>query len=185
MRVLGQPQDSFRSAFALRQPLPVSIARNSPTLIQWRAVLLVNGPVDHDDAHVPVPLSFSPSCAAALRMAGTIAPNAELRRFQAVPIPFSGLTRDGVGSDMARELWSEATKEWSAWAAAVDPATAPPGIEIISGGSTETMAQRAAGKPDLIAMGAHTRSGLLLNVLGSFFTDLTVTPPCDVLIART
>jgi len=149
-----------------------------------RPVLLVNDPVDHDYARALVPVSFSPSCAAALRMAGTIAPDAALRSFHAVPIPFQGLTGDGPGSEMARELCREATRERDAWTATLDPAIIPREIEIISGGRSETMARMAAGRPDLIAVGAHTRSGFSPNVLGSFVTDLIVTPPCDVLVAR-
>lgn len=149
-----------------------------------RPVLLVNDPVDQDYARVLAPVSFSPSCAAALRIVVTIAPDAELRSFHAVPIPFQGLTGDGPGSDMARALCDEAAKERDAWTATLDPATNPPEIEIISGGRTETMARMAAGRPDLIAVGAHTRSGFSPNVLGSFVTDLIVTPPCDVLVAR-
>jgi nucleotide-binding universal stress UspA family protein len=149
-----------------------------------RPVLLVNDPVDHDYARILVPVSFSPSCAAALRVARTIAPNAELRSFHAVPIPFQGLTGDGPGSDMARELCRKATKERDAWTATLDPSTLPCEIEIISGGRSETMARMAAGRPDLIAVGAHTRSGFSPNVLGSFVTDLIVRPSCDVLVAR-
>ena len=149
-----------------------------------RPVLLVNDPVDHDYARVLVPVSFSPSCAAALQMARTIAPGAELRSFHAVPIPFSGLTGDGPGSAMARELSDEAAKERDAWTATLDPATNPPDIEIISGGRSEIMSRLTAVRPDLIAVGAHTRSGFSPNVLGSFVTDLIVTPPCDILVAR-
>jgi len=149
-----------------------------------RPVLLVNDPADHDYARVLVPVSFSPSCAAALRMAGIIAPEAELRSFHAVPIPFAGLTGDGPGSTMARELCDAAEKERDAWIATLDPVTNLPEIEIISGGRTETMARMAAGRPDMIAVGAHTRKGFSPNLLGSFVTDLIGTPPCDVLVVR-
>lgn len=148
------------------------------------AVLLVNDPADHDYVHVLVPVSFSSSCAAALRMAGTIAPGAELRSFHAVPTPFSGLTGEGPGSAMARELCREAEKERDAWTATFEPATTPPEIEVISGGITEIMARMMAEQPDLIAVGAHTRSGFSPNVLGSFVTDLIVAPPCDILVVR-
>ena len=149
-----------------------------------RPVLLVNDPADHDYARVLAPVSFSPSCAVALRMAQTIAPDAELRSFHAVHVPFSGLTGDGPGSVMARALCDEATTERDAWTATLDPSLTRPEIEIISGGRTETMARMAAGRPDLIAVGAHTRRGFSPNVLGSFVTDLIVMPPCDVLVVR-
>lgn len=149
-----------------------------------RPVLLVSDPVDRDYASVLVPVSFSPSCAAALRMAGIIAPDAELRSFHAVPIPFVGLTGDGPDSDVAHAMRDEAAKQRDAWVATFDPATIRPEIEIISGGRTEIMARMSAGRPDLIAVGAHTRSGFSPDVLGSFVTDLIATPPCDILVAR-
>jgi nucleotide-binding universal stress UspA family protein len=46
------------------------------------------------------------------------------------------------------------------------------------------MERLAAIKPDLVAVGAHTRSGFLPNVLGSFVTDLIHSPPCDLLVSR-
>src|SRR5690606_19447099 len=111
-------------------------------------------------------------------------PGRELRSFHAVPIPFRGLTGDGPGSHMGRELGNQATKERDAWTATLDQAITPREIEIISGDRTETMARLSAERPDLIAVGAHTRGGFSPNVLGSFVTDLIVTPPCDVLVAR-
>lgn len=162
-----------------RESTMVRIVRGS-----LRPVLLVNDPVDHDYARILVPVSFSPSCAAALRAVGTIAPDAELRSFHAVPIPFQGLTGDGPGSDTARELCKEATKERDAWIATLDPAFLPPEIEIISGGRSETMARMTAERPDLIAVGAHTRRVFSPSVLGSFVTDLIAMPPSDVLVAR-
>ncbi|MBM3615898.1 MAG: universal stress protein [Alphaproteobacteria bacterium] len=59
-----------------------------------------------------------------------------------------------------------------------------PEIEIISGGRTVTMERLAQIKPDLVVLGAHTRSGFLPNVLGSFVTDLIHSPPCDLLVSR-
>lgn len=149
-----------------------------------RPVLLVKDRADDDYARALVPVSFSPSCAAALRMARTIAPGAELRSYHAVAIPYSGLTGEGPDSDTARALSAEAAKERDAWLATLDPAIQKAEIEIMIGGRTETMARMTADRPDLVAVGAHTRSGLAPNELGGFVTDLIVWPPCDVLVAR-
>lgn len=149
-----------------------------------RPVLLVNEPVAQDYARVLVPVSFSPSCAAALRMAGVVAEGAHIRSFHAVPIPYSGLTGEGPGSAAARELCDLATRQRDAWSAGLDLPPALPEIEIISGGITETIGRMMAVAPDLIAVGAHTRSGFAPNVLGSFVTDLIFAPPCDLLVAR-
>ncbi len=149
-----------------------------------RPVLLVRNPADHDYARVLAPVCFSPSCASALLAVRAIAPRAELRSFHAVPIPFSGLTGDGPGSAMARELCAEATAERDRWQASFDQRPDPINIEIISGYLSEIMARLTVDRPDLIAVGAHTRSGFVPSVLGSFVTDLIVTPPCDVLVVR-
>lgn len=146
-----------------------------------RPVLLVKDLPNTDYARVLVPVSFSPACAAALRVARDIAPKADLRSFHAVPTPFAGLTGDGPGSVMAQQLRAEATIERDAWAAV--PGDMPE-VEIISGGRSETMERLSAGRPDLIAVGAHTRNGFVPNVLGSFVTDLIHTPPCDLLVTR-
>lgn len=149
-----------------------------------RPVLLVKDLPVNDQARVLIPVSFSPACAAAMRIAQEIAPRAEVRSFHAVPIPFAGLTGDGPGSAMAQELRAEATKERDGWLAGLGISDGIPDVEIISGGRSETMERLAVARPDLIAVGAHTRSGFLPDVLGSFVTDLIHTPPCDLLVTR-
>lgn len=149
-----------------------------------RPVLLVRDPADHDYARALVPVSFSPSCARALQAVRAIAPSAELRSFHAVSIPFSGLTGEGPDGAMARDLCAEAAAERDRWVATLTQGPNPANIEIMLGGRTEIMARLTAERPDLIGVGAHTRNGFLPNVLGGFVTDLMVTPPCDVLVAR-
>lgn len=149
-----------------------------------RPVLLVKDIPNHDYARVLVPVSFSPACAAAMRMAKAIAPSAEMRSFHAVPIPFAGLTGDGPGSAMAQELCVQAEKERDVWLAGLGMTEGLPEVEIISGGRSQTMERLASARPELIAVGAHTRSGFLPNVLGSFVTDLIHTAPCDLLVTR-
>lgn len=147
-------------------------------------VLLVSDPADRDYEQVLVPVSFSPACAAALRIAGTMAPQARMRAFHAVPVPFWGFTRQGPDSAMAQDLRQTAEAERDHWVSTLGPDIAVPEIEIISAGRIETMSRLAAEDPDLVVVGAHTRSGYAPNVLGSFVTDLIQAPPCDVLVAR-
>lgn len=147
-------------------------------------VLLVSGPADHDYEQVLVPVSFSPACAAALRIAGVVAPKARMRAFHAVPVPFWGFTRQGPDSATAQELRQTAEAERDNWVSSLGPDIAVPQIEIISAGRIETMSRLAAEDPDLVVVGAHTRGGYAPNVLGSFVTDLIQAPPCDVLVAR-
>ncbi|MCZ0963407.1 universal stress protein [Paracoccus sp. EF6] len=157
----------------------VRIVRASP-----RPVLLVNDTADHDYTRVLLPVSFSPACAAAMRIAGMVAPGARIQSFHAVPIPFPGFIGEGPDGATARDLCRQAEKERDTWVATLDPEIAVPEIEIVSAGRIETMSRMAAEKPDLIAVGAHTRVGFSPNVLGSFVTDLIKNPPCDVLVAR-
>lgn len=170
-----------------RRPL-VDLVRDSTMVRIVRAsrrpVLLVKDLPNQDYAKVLVPVSFSPACAAALRTARTIAPKAEMRSFHAVPVPFAGLTGDGPGSAMAKDLCAEAERERDLWLAGLSLEGPLPEIEIISGGRSVTMERLAAIKPDLLVVGAHTRSAFLPNVLGSFVTDLIHSPPCDLLVSR-
>lgn len=147
-------------------------------------VLLVSDPADHDYRQVLVPVGFSPACAAAVRKAAEIAPQARLQAFHAAPVPFRGMTGEGPDSATARDLRAQAEAERDAWLATLGPAVRPPEVEIVSAGRIEVMNRMAAQKPDLVAVGAHMRSGLAPNVLGSFVTDLIRRPPCDVLVAR-
>lgn len=149
-----------------------------------RPVLLVRDPADHDYAKVLVPVSFSPACAAALRIARTLAPKSDMRTFHAVLTPFSGLTGEGPDSATASAMQAEAAEDQAAWRAAHDPDNTLPETEILTGGRSEIMMRMSADKPDLIAVGAHTRAGYAPYTLGSFVAELIRTPPCDILVAR-
>lgn len=185
----AEAQDAALLVLGLHRARPLQDLIRETTMVRIvrgtrRPVLLVRDPADHDYARALVPVSFSRSCESALRMVRAIAPSAELHAFHAVPIPFSGLTGERPGGAMARALCAEATAERDRWLATLGNGPSPAGIEIISGGRAEIMARLAAEGPDLIGVGAHTRSGFVPQVLGSFVTDLIATPPCDVLVAR-
>jgi nucleotide-binding universal stress UspA family protein len=152
--------------------------------LSLRPVLLVRDPADHGYRNILIPVSFSPSCAAAVRISKLMAPDAALRLFHAVSIPFSGLTMEGPGSATAKTLCTEAKAEAEIWRLANDFDESAPHAEIITGYRTEIMMRLLAEHPDVIAVGAHTRSGINPYGLGSFVAELIRNPPCDLLVAR-
>lgn len=145
-------------------------------------VLLVKNPADAPYGQVLVPVSFSRECARAVSAARQIAPGARIHTFHALHVPFAGIT-GGSGSDMERAVRREAENAAAIWKEAFAvPGETP---EIVTGSVTQVLAQEIGrNHPDLMAVGAHTRSGLALHVLGSFATELVRHPPCDLLVAR-
>lgn len=85
----AEAEDADLIVLGLHRPRPfldglhgttmVRIVRSSP-----KPVLLVNDPPDHDYTWVLLPVSFSPACAAAMRIAQVVALSAEMRAFHAV-----------------------------------------------------------------------------------------------------
>ena len=150
-----------------------------------RPVLMVGDPADRDYQRVLAPVSFSPACAAALRAAQMLAPQAALRSIHALHLPYVGLTGETATGPMARSLTAEAEAERASW---LDRFPLPEGmmaptIEICSFG--EMLDRELTGfRPDLLALGAHTRSGLAPHALGGTAARLIRTPRCDLLIAR-
>ena len=150
-----------------------------------RPVLLVRDTAERDYQRVLVPVSFSPACAAALAAARWLAPGAEVRSLHALHLPVVGLPGETAAGPMAIALTAEAEAERAAWIARFG---LPDGIDapvIKIGGFGEVLDRELGGfLPDLLALGAHTRSGLAPHALGGAAARLIRTPPCDVLVAR-
>lgn len=149
-----------------------------------RSVLLVRDQPNRDYSHVLAPVGFSPACAQALRVSRALAPQAKITGFHAVMTPFRGLTGEGRDGPMARALRAEAEDVRDRWLA--DNRLQDFGVrpEIVSGGLMESLEKKLSLSPDLLAMGAHLRSGINPFVLGSFVADLIRRPPCDLLVTR-
>lgn len=148
-------------------------------------VLLVRDPADHEYQGVLAAVSFSPACAAALRAARRVAPSARLAAFHAILVPFGGLTGEGPGGAMARQMTREAEAAREAWARSEAVPAELAEVEMITGSLGQVFERqlRATGA-DLVALGAHTRSLYLASSLGSFTAELIRNPPADLLIAR-
>lgn len=150
-----------------------------------KPVLLVRDPDGHDYETVLAPISFSPACSNVSRAARAVAPEARIHAFHGVHLPFSGLTGEKPGGPMSRALIAEAEAVRDTWLAKDRPGLTPDQIEIVTGSLREVMAaQLAKVRPDLIAIGAHTRFALAPHALGSFAAELVRDPPTDLLIAR-
>ncbi|MDJ1007196.1 MAG: universal stress protein [Paracoccaceae bacterium] len=144
-------------------------------------VLLVRNPAAAAYDKVLAPVSFSPACGAALRVAHAIAPGAAIATVHALEVPFGGLVQDEGGA-MAAEALRKAADTAAAWAAD----HLPEGValpEIAQGALREVISARLKGV-DLLAIGAHTRHGLAGATLGSLAAEFLRDPPTDLLVAR-
>lgn len=133
-------------------------------------VLLVKNDVSSDYTNALVPVSFSPSCAGAVLSTKQVAPAAKITSFHALK-----RVTDEEGAQEVNAAWMEENN-------LTGIINAP---EIIVGGLRKTLKQKLKeDTPDLLAIGAHTRSGIALQKLGSFAADLVRDPPVDLLISH-
>ena len=148
--------------------------------------LLVTDRDDHDYAHVLVPTDFSPAAAAAARLALTLAPGAQMAAVHALHVPFSGMlaTTPAAQHDLEKPFRHDAERADADWRQALAIPGLPP-TDIVLGAALSVVLKRCErGEIDLIAVGAHGRTGAARAILGSLATDLIRDPPCDLLIAR-
>jgi nucleotide-binding universal stress UspA family protein len=155
----------------LRQTRIPAIIATNPTVRPYASVILGNG--------------LSSACAAAARTAARLAPGAKMHAVHAIHLPYVGLTGELPTGPMAEALRSEAGLEATAWA---ERESLPPGLpptEMVIGGVGWVLAEAAKQHgADLVALGAHTRSGPAAFAFGSTAADLLREAPCDLLLAR-
>lgn len=150
-----------------------------------RPALLVRDPADHDYARILAPVSFSPACAKALSAARDLAPKAEIAGIHAVHLPFEAMTFDHPGGSMERALIREAEATRTEWCAAQGLADELCAVSPVTGSLGEVIDRRIRSfKPDLIALGVHTRNRLAPHTVGSFAAALLRDPPTDILLAH-
>lgn len=146
-----------------------------------RPVLLVRDPADSPYRSVLVAVAFSRACARAVSAANRIAPGAEVAAFHALHVPFVQLA-GGERSSMAQAAVGETEELAAAWTRQYGVLGAPP--EVVPGGFREVLERQiASARPQLLAIGAHTRSGIGLHALGSSTAALMRDPPTDLLVA--
>lgn len=148
-------------------------------------VLLVRDQVTGPYERVLVAVNFSRACAAAIATAGRIAPGAEISSVHAMHVPFAGLTgaTPASASAMEKAVRRETTDLAEAWKKdCAVPGKLP---EIVTGSVHQVLESRLATfAPQLLSIGAHTRTGPGLHRLGSFAAELIRQPPVDLLVAR-
>jgi len=126
-------------------------------------------------------IDFSPASAAASARAINFAPDARHDGIHIYHVPYKGL----MPGDSVSAFLHEAELAEASWRNRFGIEPKDLTIRLVEGGVQSELAQAiAAGKPDLIAVGAHGRTGVSVAVLGSVATSLMRDPPCDLLIVR-
>lgn len=150
----------------LRAPCPVLIAHQPAT-----------GPY----AQVLAPSDFWLGSAAALEMAGRIAPSAQFHVIHALQMPLGAVFKRG--SEDTEAVLARASERRAAFLAVPGlPKLAEP-PEIVPGGVHQVLEfRRNELGADLVAIGAH--SGRKPDHLGEYARDLMRAPPTDLLVAK-
>lgn len=150
-----------------------------------RPSLLVTGRADASYRRILAGLDMSPASASALKLARTLAPAADVSLFHAYHIPFQGISGDMMSAERMEPYRAHAEQVLSAWMAetGLTPDLALP--ELIEDTPEGALfRQIELHRPDLLAIGAHSRSAINRWLVGSFAARLIRNPPCDLLIAR-
>ena len=156
----------------------------TPTLVRIvraleQPALVAVGRPNAEYGSVVVGWDFSHASEAALRMAGAVAPEAELTVLNATHEPYSGL---GTVGAVGHTLSPARREEMAAEIAAAIPEdlrgrTAAP--EVRMGAPVQALLDARA---DLVAVGRHQRSGLVRMLLGETSSELILISPSDVLV---
>ncbi|SFD82820.1 universal stress protein [Roseivivax sediminis] len=148
-------------------------------------VLLVPNPVTAAYSRVLAGVDFSPASEAALRLANLIAASAKFTTFHAVNVPAPGWFGGASDSDEIRSLTKEAENQLSAWWQERELPEEIARPVVIPKSLPEAFREmRYEVKPDLVAIGAHGRSGFMQGSLGSFTEAIIRWQFCDVLVVR-
>lgn len=144
-------------------------------------VLIVRNPSSGPYRSVIGAVDFSPASAAALRAAVRVAPKAKLRAVHALQVPFKGLMPGDVHAPFLRE----ARVAESGWRKTETLPEAAEHVDIVEGSASDVLdaAIREHGA-DLVAVGAHARTGIVARVLGSLTRSLIREATIDVIVAR-
>lgn len=144
-------------------------------------VLLVSAPAAASYAGVLAAIDFSSACAAAVRHAHALAPKAPITAVHALHVPYRGL----LPADTITSFLGDAKTAEAGWRRAQPLPSALGAVELVEGAIEQVLAQvRARTGADLLALGAHGRSGVYAALVGSLVARLMREPLCDLLIAR-
>ena len=150
-----------------------------------RPILLAPNPVKSAYSRVLSGVDFSSSCEAAMKLARVLVPSAEFMTFHAMNIPSPGWFKRSVRSEDMSSSTNKARRRLDAW---WRDQRIPAGIDrpIIFPKSVPAAFRemRYERKPDLVAIGAHSRSGSAHRFIGSFTETVIRWQCCDVLVVR-
>ncbi len=154
-----------------------------------RPVLMVKDPCTGPFRRVIVPADLSENSRAALRLAARLAPKGQIHVIHATHAPFTGF----LGRATLRQIVADEQAMCTASLRndierlSADLGEAAPRFDIImKEGPVEQVVRECAAQlsPDLIALGAHSRSGIAYAIIGSMAEGLLLNAPTDILIAR-
>lgn len=144
-------------------------------------VLIVSEPPARPYGSVIEAIDFSPASAAAAARALNFAPDARHSGLHVYHVPYKGL----MPGDSVSAFLHEAELAEMSWRKRFGITADALPIRLVEGGIRSELTQALAStKPDLIAVGAHSRSGVSTAILGSVASWLMREPPCDLLIVR-
>jgi nucleotide-binding universal stress UspA family protein len=154
-----------------------------------RPVLVVKQPTRHAYRRVLVAVDFSVGASRALEAAFQVAPGAEfllVHAWQIPPVGFGSL--EAAEKAMAQEnelLRKRLERQAQDQLVALALPARPPHIEMVVGNPFFVIRDAIASfQPDLLAMGAHARSGVAIAMVGSLAREFLIEALCDVLVAR-
>ena len=200
--VHGDPITSVVDAIKVARPdlLVMGTHRTRPFFDSWREttaqhitrlvdcpVLIVKDAEDKAYDTVLAATDFSPTAAAAIDFADTLAPGATITPVHAYHVPYRGMLAHGAGgSDELEAIFrtdaQDADVRWRA--SNTLPASCGETVLMI-GQPRHALSTVATDKAaPLICAGAHGRVGQGRALLGSTALDLMRAPPCDVLIVH-
>jgi nucleotide-binding universal stress UspA family protein len=150
-----------------------------------RPILIVPNPVKSAYSRILSGVDVSSSCEAAMKLAQVLVPSAEFTTFHAMNIPPPGWFKRSVRSNDISSSTNKAKIRLDAW---WKDRRIPEGIDrpFIIPKSVPAAFQRMHYEvtPDLVAIGAHGRSGSAHHFLGSFTETIIRWQCCDVLVVR-
>lgn len=142
-------------------------------------VLLVAEAAHRPYGCVVAGLDLSDASSLALTTASGLAPGAKVYGVHGFEVAFAGFMSD------ARHVEEERVRHEAMIAEQMSHL--PDGMEVtphLISGSADRALRKAAAElsPDLIALGTHTRTGLVKALIGSVAESFLAHPPCDVLV---
>lgn len=165
-RVLDVLRLTTMERIVLAAPCPVLVAHNRPVSDYQQVLALCD---------------FGDAGAAALRMAGRIAPGAHFHAIHALHLPLGAMLR--TQSPEAEAAFAEAEAKAQGFVERPDLPTLDEPLEIVPGGVHQVLGfRRMELGADLVTIGAQ--SGHTTKELGHYARDLMRAPPTDLLVAK-